>query len=186
MAEDDSSHHDSIITTREPSRDESRQTENGVCDNNDDIEKGGKSLEKSVSQQTHPLPATATDNALDLVQSHISHQDMHATTTIYREENAEQYLRFSSERKVAIVVIVSFCSFLAPISSTSILSAVPEVAATYNTTGSLINASNAIYMLCMGLAATVWGPLSQVWGRRPVSWSSTPAYISVSYSYHMG
>ncbi|EKV07341.1 hypothetical protein PDIG_64990 [Penicillium digitatum PHI26] len=49
---------------------------------------------------------------------------------VFQEVDAEQYLRFSPARKVIIGGILSFCSFLAPISSTSILSAIPEVAKT--------------------------------------------------------
>ena len=100
----------------------------------------------------------------------------------FREPDAEQYLRFSPARKVFMVAIISFCSFLAPISSTSILSAIPEVASTYNTTGSIINASNALYIAFMGIASPFWGPISQVWGRRPVSSnsSSTPSGSSSS------
>ncbi|KAG0159352.1 hypothetical protein PDIDSM_6874 [Penicillium digitatum] len=45
---------------------------------------------------------------------------------VFQEVDAEQYLRFSPARKVIIGGILSFCSFLAPISSTSILSAIPE------------------------------------------------------------
>lgn len=140
--------HDSI--TREPSlRDEGADA---------DIEK----------VQTGASTRTAA-NPLDLVQSHISHQDMHVPTNDYAEPDAEQYQRFSPARKIVIVAILSFCSFLAPISSTSILSAIPEVAKTFNTTGSIINASNALYMAFMGISASFWGPISQVWGRRPVS-----------------
>lgn len=124
----------------------------------------GEDIEKAQT-----LSQSQAADPLDLVQSHMSHQDMHAATNDYIEPNAEQYLRFSRTRKIVIVAILSFCSFLAPISSTSILSAIPEVAVTFNTTGSVINASNALYMVFMGIAATFWGPLSQVWGRRPVS-----------------
>lgn len=106
-------------------------------------------------------------NSLDHVRSHVSHHDMVANDD-FQEVDAEQYLRFSPARKVVIVGVLSFCSFLAPISSTSILAAIPEVAKTYNTTGSVINASNALYMAFMGIAAPFWGPFSQVWGRRPV------------------
>lgn len=106
-------------------------------------------------------------NSLDHVQSHVSHHDMVANDE-FQEVDAEQYLRFSPARKMIIVGVLSFCSFLAPISSTSILAAIPEVAKTYNTTGSVINASNALYMAFMGIAAPFWGPFSQVWGRRPV------------------
>jgi hypothetical protein len=79
------------------------------------------------------------------------------------------YDRFSPRRKTFIVVLMSFCSFLAPISSTSVLAATPEVAAEYGTTGSIINITNAIYMLMMGISPIVWGPLSEVFGRRLVS-----------------
>lgn len=81
----------------------------------------------------------------------------------------EVYDRLPSHRKLIIVALLSFCSFLAPISSTSVLAATPEVAAEYHTTGSIINLSNAFYMLFMGLSPLFWGPLSQVYGRRPVS-----------------
>lgn len=78
------------------------------------------------------------------------------------------YERFSHGRKVGMVALLSFCAFLAPISSTAILAAIPEVAATYDTTGSIIDISNAMYMLFMGFSPMLWGPLSQVYGRRPV------------------
>ncbi|OIW23664.1 MFS general substrate transporter [Coniochaeta ligniaria NRRL 30616] len=64
---------------------------------------------------------------------------------------------------------MSFCSFLAPISSTSVLAATPEVAQEYGTTGSIVNITNAIYMLMMGISPIVWGPLSDVYGRRLIS-----------------
>jgi MFS family permease len=80
----------------------------------------------------------------------------------------EVYDRIPSHRKLIIVALLSFCSFLAPMSSTSVLAATPEVAKTYDTTGSIINIANALYMLFMGLSPIIWGPLSQVYGRRPV------------------
>lgn len=79
------------------------------------------------------------------------------------------YDRIPPHRKLVIVALLSFCAFLAPISSTTVLSAVPEVAATYRTTGSIIGLSNALYMLFMGLSPMVWGPFSEVWGRKSVS-----------------
>lgn len=50
----------------------------------------------------------------------------------YIEEDAEQYLRFSPARKVTIVIILTYCSFHAPIASTAVIAAVPEVAKTFN------------------------------------------------------
>ncbi|KAJ9190820.1 hypothetical protein DTO164E3_4195 [Paecilomyces variotii] len=135
----------------------------------------GEDIEKAQT-----LSASHAADPLDLVQSYMSHQDMHAVTNDYIEPNADQYTRFSRARKIGIVAILSFCSFLAPVSSTSILSAVPEVASTFNTTGSVINASNALYMVFMGMAAMFWGPLSQVWGRRPICIASAFLFFAFS------
>jgi hypothetical protein len=86
----------------------------------------------------------------------------------YQEEGDEVYDRLSKGRKIGVVAVLSFCAFLSPVSSTSVLSATPEVAAEYGTTGSVINLSNAGYMALMGVSPIVWGPMSQVFGRRPV------------------
>lgn len=87
----------------------------------------------------------------------------------YHEKGDEIYDRLSPRRKHIIVTVLSFCAFLSPLSSTSILAAVPEVAEAYNTTGSIIDVSNAAYMALMGISPVIWGPMSQVFGRRPVS-----------------
>ncbi|KAJ5887998.1 hypothetical protein N7495_008039, partial [Penicillium taxi] len=121
----------------------------------------------------------ATDD-LHHVQSHYSNHDMPATTDEFHEVDADQYLRFSPAQKRLIVAVLSFCSFLAPISSTSILSAIPEVAETFQTTGSIINASNALYLAFMGIAAPFWGPFSQVWGRRPIFLTSAFLFFCFS------
>lgn len=84
----------------------------------------------------------------------------------YVEVPDEVYDRLAPSQKLVIVALLSFCSFLAPISSTTILAAIPEVAATYKSTGTIINLSNALYMLFMGVSPCFWGPLSQVYGRR--------------------
>jgi hypothetical protein len=110
------------------------------------------------------------------VPSHVSHTHdapMQPYSS-YVEVPDEVYDRLSPSRKVIIVTLLSFCSFLAPISSTTILAAVPEVAATYKSTGTIINLSNALYMLFMGVSPCFWGPLSQVYGRRWVSLPNSP------------
>jgi multidrug resistance protein len=115
--------------------------------------------------------------SLQHTRSHLSHHDITlypTTSTTYVEVNAAQYERFSNRRKHAITAILSLCGFLSPISSTTILAAVPEVASTFNTSGSIINLSNAMYMICMGLSPCLWGPISTIYGRR---W---PSIISAS------
>lgn len=112
------------------------------------------------------------------VRSHIStisQHDLHtAANEGYIEADASQYTRFSPHRKVLITAVCSVCSFLSPISSTTILSAIPEVAAEYKTSGSIINLSNALYLIFMGLSPAAYGPLSQVYGRRIVRRSVPP------------
>ncbi|BDD56922.1 hypothetical protein MPDQ_006381 [Monascus purpureus] len=127
--------------------------------------KADKQVERPSSGQLQAEPKT-----LDPAQDH---RDLPAAAEKFREPDAEQYLRFSPARKACMVAILSYCSFLAPVSSTSILSAIPEVASTYDTSGSVVNASNALYLAFMGIAAPFWGPFSQVWGRRPIFlWSA--------------
>ncbi|KIX03293.1 uncharacterized protein Z518_06845 [Rhinocladiella mackenziei CBS 650.93] len=106
---------------------------------------------------------------LSRVRSTVSHHDIHGVpshSSSYVEVNAAQYERFSERRKLLITCVLSLCGFLAPISSTTILAAIPEVAATYNSSGSIINLSNALYLVFMGLSPSLWGPLSTIYGRR--------------------
>jgi hypothetical protein len=98
--------------------------------------------------------------------STVSHHDMADVGYVVTGDTDEVYKRFSERRKTIIVAVVSFCSFLAPISSTTVLSAVPEVAATFNTDGSIINVSNAMYMLFMGLSPCFYGPYGNIYGRK--------------------
>ncbi|TVY19294.1 Itaconate transport protein [Lachnellula arida] len=129
----------------------------------------------TVSVAEHPPPLTH-------FQSHVSHgQDAPIQQySSYVEVPDEVYDRIKPSRKVIIVALLSFCSFLAPISSTTILSAIPEVAATYHSTGTIINLSNALYMLFMGLSPCVWGPLSQVYGRRPICLITAVLFLGCS------
>lgn len=87
----------------------------------------------------------------------------------YQEADDALYDRLSRRRKAIVVAVLSFCAFLSPQSSTSVLAATPEVAETFGTTSSIINVSNAAYMVFMGVSPVVWGPMSQVFGRSPVS-----------------
>ncbi|PHH61924.1 hypothetical protein CDD81_7729 [Ophiocordyceps australis] len=90
------------------------------------------------------------------------------------------YDGLSRTRKHVIVTVCAFCAFLAPMSSTSVLAATPEVATEFHTTGSIINASNAVYMFFMGLSPIFWGPISEVWGRRPVLIGTAGLFLLLS------
>ncbi|KAK0637976.1 MFS antiporter QDR3 [Lasiodiplodia hormozganensis] len=92
----------------------------------------------------------------------------------------EIYDKFSLTRKNIITAVLSFCGFLAPISSTTVLAAIPEVAETYGSTGTTINISNALYMLFMGVSPMFWGPIGQVYGRRWASLGSAALFTVFS------
>ncbi|GIZ36956.1 hypothetical protein CKM354_000042100 [Cercospora kikuchii] len=111
---------------------------------------------------------------LQHTRSHMSTHDAHpAHDQEFYEEGDEIYDKFSKWKKISIVAILSFSSFLAPISSTSILAASPEVASTYDTTASIFNISNALYMLFMGLSPLFWGPMGQTYGRKwTLAWAA--------------
>ncbi|KAM5386705.1 hypothetical protein ACJZ2D_000668 [Fusarium nematophilum] len=98
----------------------------------------------------------------------------------FHEAGDEVYERLSPRRKAIIVAVLSFCAFLSPVSSTSVLSATPEVASEYGTTGSVINLSNAGYMALMGISPIVWGPMSQVFGRWPITMSTAVLFFLLS------
>jgi hypothetical protein len=119
-------------------------------------------------KQTQYASIVPEEGRLQLQQtiSTVSHHDMANVGYVVTGDTDEIYNRFSERRKTIIVAVVSFCSFLAPISSTTVLSAVPEVAATFNTDGSIINVSNALYMLFMGLSPCFYGPYGNIYGRK--------------------
>jgi len=117
-----------------------------------------KTQNKDDSASIRTVSTTEQRPTLTQFQSHLSHgQDAPIQPySSYVEVPDEVYDRIKPSRKVVIVALLSFCSFLAPISSTTILSAVPEVVATYSTSPTIINLSNALYMLFMGLSPCFW------------------------------
>ncbi|RVX66590.1 hypothetical protein B0A52_09467 [Exophiala mesophila] len=129
----------------------------------------GLDLSRTATAPT-PKPAGREDDpGLFTTISTTSHHDIHAVpshSSSFVEVNAAQYERFTERRKLVITAVLSLCGFLAPISSTTILAAIPEVAETYDTSGSIINLSNALYLIFMGLSPCLWGPLSSLYGRR--------------------
>jgi MFS family permease len=155
-----SDHHDSEESSKPSSPKLHPRTS---LEDSDSIHSTTSSIHSANTKQ-QPPPLTS-------IPSHISHtQDAPIQQyTSYVEVPDEIYDRIPPNRKIVIVALLSFCSFLAPISSTTVLAAVPEVASTYGSTGTVINLSNALYMLFMGLSPCFWGPLSQVYGRRWVS-----------------
>ncbi|KAE9980959.1 hypothetical protein BLS_008020 [Venturia inaequalis] len=106
--------------------------------------------------------------SLASIKSHVTSQDTQPVGDKYEETGDKIYERFSPNRKIIMTGVLSFCGFLAPFSSTVVLAVVPEVAKTYNSNGTIINLSNALFLVVMGLSPIFWGPLGQVYGRKVV------------------
>ncbi|KAL1602422.1 hypothetical protein SLS60_005838 [Paraconiothyrium brasiliense] len=124
-----------------------------------DAEKQYASIVPSERDENHRLQLQHT------VSSFSNHEMAHVSY-VATGDNDEVYNRFTERRKLIITAVLSFCSFLAPISSTTVLSAIPEVAATFDCDGSIINLSNAMYMLFMGVSPCFYGPIGTIYGRR--------------------
>jgi MFS family permease len=127
---------------------------------------GNPPLTKVVSTEcgleTHALPDLDDDNAAP------QEQDQPGAALEAVTSRRSVYARFSPRRKAVIMAILSYCGFITPILSTAVLVAVPEVAATFKSTGVVINISNALFFVFMAISPLFWGPLAQSVGRRPV------------------
>ncbi|KAF8191675.1 major facilitator superfamily domain-containing protein [Mycena galopus ATCC 62051] len=124
------------------------------------------------------LPPTAESAAgKDHIPSHVPHEIPEVEPKF---DDSDIYDRIAPHRKVIITCVVSFCGFLAPISSTTVLSAIPQVARTFGTTGSIISLTNAIYLIFMGISPCFWAPISQVYGRRSISLTSAFLFFGCS------
>jgi MFS family permease len=81
-------------------------------------------------------------------------------------DDEEFYTRFSPTRKKVIVFIVSLSCFLSPLSSMSFLPAVSIIALEFNTSGTMINVSNAVYNFMMAFSTILISPLGPIYGKR--------------------
>jgi hypothetical protein len=134
-------------------------TQGGPPPQADHAEKQYASIVAPEREENHRLQLQHT------VSSFSNHEMAHVAYVATGDDD-EVYNRFTERRKLVITAVLSFCSFLAPISSTTVLSAVPEVAATFNCDGSIINLSNAMYMLFMGISPCFYGPIGTIYGRK--------------------
>lgn len=102
--------------------------------------------------QLPPGSVRTNSEATDVSPSH----QVHAVT----------YSDFSPWRKHTILFIVSWMTLAATFSSTSLLPAIPEIALEFSATTEIINISNAGVILAMGSSSLIWGPISEIIGRR--------------------
>ncbi|KAK8101111.1 hypothetical protein PG999_011485 [Apiospora kogelbergensis] len=96
------------------------------------------------------------------------------------KDDSPVYDRFSPQRKAVFVAILAFCAILSPMSSTGSLTAVPQIAQTFQTSGSIVNISNGLYTAAMGLSSLLCGSISTLCGRQVVLFSSVILFFAFS------
>ncbi|CAK7245810.1 MAG: hypothetical protein STHCBS139747_007410 [Sporothrix thermara] len=86
----------------------------------------------------------------------------------------------ATSRKMLILATVSWMTLAATFSSTSLLPALPEIAADYGTVIETLTITNAGVLLAMGLASFLWVPLQEAFGRRFAYMAAIVAFTTVS------
>ncbi|CAI7612426.1 unnamed protein product [Penicillium glandicola] len=69
-------------------------------------------------------------------------------------------------RKCLILFVVSWMTLAVTFSSTSLLPATPEIATEFSTTSEILNVTNAGVLIAMGFSSFIWGPITDLFGRR--------------------
>ncbi|KAF5011280.1 hypothetical protein FDECE_2580 [Fusarium decemcellulare] len=87
------------------------------------------------------------------------------------------YSKFSNAQKRSITAFLAFCGVLATTSTTSILTAIPEIVETFHTNATVISVSNAVYLLFMGFSVCFWGPWADIFGRKSAYVGSTGLFF---------
>ncbi|PKS06157.1 hypothetical protein jhhlp_007474 [Lomentospora prolificans] len=82
------------------------------------------------------------------------------------EEPTELYTIFDRRQKVIIVFLVSTAATFSGFASNIYTPALPTIAYDLNVSIELVNLSVTTYLIFQGLAPSLWGPLSDVKGRR--------------------
>ncbi|CAI7618012.1 unnamed protein product [Penicillium pancosmium] len=83
-------------------------------------------------------------------------------------DNDDVYNRFSPGRKAIITMVLVWSSFQCTLATTTVISAIPEVGATFHTTETTIAISNAVMLLCQVVGPILYAPIANTIGRRPI------------------
>ncbi|KAH7303954.1 major facilitator superfamily domain-containing protein [Stachybotrys elegans] len=135
---------------------------------------------KSTSEHSAGKPPNMIVNGSNTLQPEES-----APEGVVSRQN-DGYDKMPRNKRRLIVFLVSWCGLLSPLSSTAVLSAIPEVTETYNTTASMVGVSNALYLVFMGLSPLFWGPLNRVYGRRWTSITTSTLFTLSSIATALG
>ncbi|KAI9373571.1 major facilitator superfamily domain-containing protein [Aspergillus egyptiacus] len=88
------------------------------------------------------------------------------TITMRSKTSAQKGFSLPLWRKSIILFVVSWMTLAVTFSSTSLLPATPEIAVEFSTTAETLNVTNAGVLPAMGFSSLLWGPLTNLLGRR--------------------
>ncbi|KAL4883197.1 major facilitator superfamily domain-containing protein [Aspergillus karnatakaensis] len=88
-------------------------------------------------------------------------------SSVLKTPNSKGHGDLEAAAELLTTFSLPICGLLTPLGSTTVLAAIPGISSTYNTTRTIISLSNALYLVCMGIAPSVWEPFSYIYGRRP-------------------
>lgn len=111
----------------------------------------------------------ASDNTRSLEsQDAISDKDAEVLAPVAEVDNSDSFSAFSHSTKVFIVILASTSAFMSPFAINIYMPAVPNITRDLNITYGETLVSVTMYMTFQGLSPSIWGPLSDTYGRRPI------------------
>lgn len=78
------------------------------------------------------------------------------------------YASFSPRQRAAILSVVCFSGILSPLSSLMYTPALPAIATALGVSIADVNLTVTTYLIFQGITPSIWGSISDVYGRRPV------------------
>lgn len=111
--------------------------------------------------------AYATDPMAKPVAGLQAQEDEALLSEAFPQVNSDVYRenRWGSSKR-RILTIVSLCAFVAPFANPLFLPGLGAIQAEFNASSTAIAFASSIYSLPLGVLPLVWGPASDVWGRR--------------------
>lgn len=148
---------------------------------NGETDKNGESDEnpEDVEDQIEKLDTVKEDPEVKLeVVPRSKRRGLLSNFCLIREVNDSR--RLKPFHKKIIVAAVAFAALIAPMGTSIILPAMPDMAKAFKTTESVINVSLGIYLIALGLFPLWWSSFSEINGRRSVYVISFAAFIAFS------
>ncbi|GLA78812.1 hypothetical protein AtubIFM55763_000704 [Aspergillus tubingensis] len=95
-----------------------------------------------------------------------NHSDMSTADAVSSERPAPPHTIFDRSQKRLLAALVSTAATFSTLASNIYFPAVPSIAQGLNVSVELVNLSITAYLIFQGIAPSLWGPISDVKGRR--------------------